>query len=64
MRRHVTDMNLNIYVINMSNAPKVIYKANVTTIPTGLFNITLQAHLKIQIIKQRVKDSQENVEQN
>lgn len=48
----------------MSNLPKVIYKVNVSTIPTGFFNITLQAYLKIQIKKQRVKNSQETVEQN
>lgn len=33
----------------MSNLPKVIYKVNVSSIPTGFFNITLQAYLKIQI---------------
>ena len=48
----------------MSNLPKVIYKVNVATIPTGFFNTTLQAYLKILIKMQRVKNSNENVEQN
>lgn len=64
MRRHIMDMNWNILCHKYVKSVQSNQWGQCNHNANRIFYRTLQAYLKIQMKEQRVKSSEENIEEN